>query len=275
MYLYADLQRDIAILQQEGAKVFTIGYTQLGKPIQCVMKGSTEGGQLLVQAAMHAREYITTPLVIDLFRNYKGGGGVWCVPMVNIDGVELCQLGLESVSDVGLREFLVETNNGSTDFTNWKANIRGVDLNTNYNANWGTGTLNVNYPAPSDYIGEYPISESENIALWQFTNRLQPSVTLSYHTRGEVAFWGFECNKPYPQETERIIAPTGYGLFESTGSAGGYKDWFVATTSKIGITIEVGSPELEYPLPMTALPVMISQNADVFRVASQVAIEIS
>ena len=183
MYDDVALDKDLAVLGEQGAKVFTIGYTVLGRPIKCVVKGNLNGPCVLVQASMHAREYITTPLVIEMMKNYNGNVGVWCVPMVNVDGVLLCQYGLKSVTDPSLKKFLLDVNGGSEDFSLWKANARAVDLNVNYNAKWGEGRQNVTYPAPSDYIGEFPVSEPENVALRDFTNKLQPSVTLSYHKR--------------------------------------------------------------------------------------------
>lgn len=274
-YDYQSLLADLESLKEQGAQVFTIGYTQLGRAIPCVFKGSMEGAQVLVQATMHAREYVTTPLVIEMMKNYNGAGGVWCVPMVNIDGALLCQNGLSSVDDVGVREFLLKTNGGSSNFELWKANIRAVDLNVNYNAKWGTGTTNISYPAPSNYIGTFPVSESENIALRDLTNKIQPSVTLSYHTKGEIIFWGFECIKTYFEQAERIANSTGYPILESVGSAGGYKDWYDATTFKLGLTLEVGSPELEYPLPLTILPELYQQNKNVLNISTQVAKEIN
>ncbi len=65
MYDDVALDKDLAVLGEQGAKVFTIGYTVLGRPIKCVVKGNLNGPCVLVQASMHAREYITTPLVIE------------------------------------------------------------------------------------------------------------------------------------------------------------------------------------------------------------------
>lgn len=139
MYDDVALDKDLAVLEAQGAKVFTIGYTLLGRPIKCVVKGNLNGPCVLVQASMHAREYITTPLVIEMMKNYNGNVGVWCVPMVNVDGVLLCQYGLRSVPDKKLQDFLLDVNGGNTDFSLWKANARAVDLNVNYNAKWGEG----------------------------------------------------------------------------------------------------------------------------------------
>lgn len=270
-YDEASLRADIAALEAQGARSAIIGYTQLGREIPVVMKGSNEGAQVLIVATTHAREYLTTPLVIEMMKNYNGSAGVWCVPMLNIDGALLCQYGLDSIDDLGVREFLLGVNGGSEDFTLWKANARAVDLNVNLNAKWGTGAQNVNYPAPANYIGRYPVSESENIALRQLINELQPSVVLTYHTKGEVIYWGFECVKPYYDEAMRIADSTGYLLEESIGSAGGLKDWFTVTTFKLGLTIETVDVNVPYPIPLDILPEVYEKNKNVIAVATEIA----
>lgn len=274
IYDVASLNADIDALVAGGASKSIIGYTQLGREIPVVSKGSTQGAQVLIVATTHAREYITTPLVVEMMKNYNGIGGVWCVPMLNIDGALLCQQGIESVEDAGVRKFLLGVNGGSDDFTLWKANARAVDLNTNMNAKWGTGAQNVTYPSPANYIGEYPVSESENVALRQLVNELQPSVVLTYHTRGEVIYWGFECVKPYFDSALRLAQTTGYLLEESLSSAGGLKDWFTTTTFKLGLTIEVVNSNVPYPISFDVLPTIHNQNRGVLDVAVQIAQEI-
>lgn len=275
MYDEVALEKDLAVLKSQGAKVFEIGKTLLKRPIWCVVKGSLTGPAVFVQASIHAREYITTPLVIEMMKAYNGDIGVWCVPMVNVDGVLLCQYGLQSVNDFRLKEFLFKTNGNSTDFSLWKANARAVDLNVNFNAKWGEGSQNINYPAPANYIGEYPVSEPESIALRDFSNRLQPDVSLSYHARGEVIYWGFDSVRPYLEFAERISNVTGYSLQESLDSAGGFKDWFTTTTFKLGLTIETVSPTQQYPLDMQLLPTLFEQNKNVLQTASVIAKEIA
>ena len=43
MYDDVALDKDLAVLESQGAKVFTIGYTVLGRPIKCVVKGNLSG----------------------------------------------------------------------------------------------------------------------------------------------------------------------------------------------------------------------------------------
>lgn len=271
MYGLNELMRDLDELRAQGARVFEIGRTALNRPIYCVMKGSMEGAQVLVQASMHAREYLTTPLVMTLMKEYNGTGGIWCVPMVNVDGVLLAQEGVLSISDEKRREFLLSVNGGSDNFALWKANANAVDLNTNFNADWSKGEFNLTKPAPANYVGPYPLSESENRALVDLTLRIQPKVTLSYHTKGNIIFWGYKCNRSFESEIGEISDLTGYPMLSSENSTGGYKDWFLATTPYLGITLECGNELLSYPLPESELANMIERNRGILELSSDIA----
>lgn len=268
MYTLNELQQDLDILRAQGAQIFDIGYTLLGRPIPCVFKGSNSGGQTLIQAAIHAREWVTSPLVMEMMKNYNGSRGVWCVPMANIDGVLLAQQGLGTIPEQSLRDFLLSVNGGSEDFSLWKANARAVDLNVNFNARWGEGAQNVTYPAPGNYIGQFPFSEYENMALRSLTERVKPSVTLSYHAKGNVIYKGFGCVDPNIDCAQRIADATGYPLLNSYDSAGGYKDWYVTTFQKLGLTIEVGDASVAYDRLIDYLPEIYAQNAGVLSIAT-------
>ncbi len=275
MYTWADLERDLAILTAQGAETVDIGYSLLGRPIVAVHKGDLSGPQVLMQASMHAREWATTPLVLRMMRDYDSDGGVWCVPMVNPDGVLLSQFGLESVAEQPLRDFLLRVNGYDNDFRLWKADARAVDLNVNWNADWGTGAQNVFAPAPGNYVGPYPCSESENIALRDFTNRTQPRVTLSYHARGNVVYAGFGCRNPYPVCARRIADAMGYPLIDSANSAGGYKDWFVTTTDRLGLTVEIGAETTPYDQIADGLDEIVRAQARTLEIASECARQIA
>ena len=269
MFTWQDYEQSLSALRKSGARVFVVGHALSGRPIYGVFKGSFEGGQILLQAAIHAREGATTPVVLKMMENYSGGVGVWCLPMVDPDGVELCRLGLESVSDEEKRRFLLDVNGGSEDFSLWKANLNAVDLNVNFPAKWGTGAQNVTYPAPGNYIGSYPLSEPESRALHDFSLKIQPSITLSYHAKGELIYKGFEGVDPYPRLAEEVGATTGYGVYESAGSAGGDKDWFVTTSYLPGLTIEVGESGLSYERLFEQTESIYARNAQVLDICAR------
>ena len=59
---------------------------------------------------------------------------LWVVPMVNPDGVELVLSGV--AEEHPYREASIGLEWRILDFRNWKANIRGVDLNDQFPAHW-------------------------------------------------------------------------------------------------------------------------------------------
>mgnify|MGYP005761060587 FL=1 len=263
MYSTDRLNEDIDALVAQGAQAFTLGYSFLGREIRGVFKGSPDGAQILMQGAMHAREWATAQLCVELFARYSGSVGVWCIPMTNPDGAMLAQFGLDSVSDPSVRDRLYAINGYSDDFSLWKANCNAVDLNVNFNALWGTGVNNVFVPAPSDYVGEYPFSEIETRDLALFTCKIMPECTVSMHARGEVIYKGFGCRDPEPELAARVAESCGYPLLRSEGSAGGYKDWFVATAAKLGLTVEVGSSSTPYPELQDGMDALIARTENI------------
>ncbi|MBQ8322397.1 MAG: hypothetical protein IJX91_00345 [Clostridia bacterium] len=228
-----------------------IGKSLFGRDICAVRIG--DGSPVgLVQYALHGREFITARLA---FRHFETGvpyGSVWLVPLANPDGALLSQRGLCSVENEGDRRNLLALNNGNGDFSLWKANGRGVDLNVNFDARWGTGRKNVRTAGAENYIGEKPFSEPETLALKNFTEEIRPDYTVSYHTKGEEIYWYFyQSMRTCPRDKRlamAISASTGYPLCRAEGSAGGYKDWCIEKLKIPSFTIEAGSDLLVHPI---------------------------
>lgn len=239
-----------------------IGFSSLHRPIFAVKagKGRTVG---IVQGGMHGREWVTAYLVMAQAKLGVDVGGVWYVPLVNPDGALLSECGLDAVTDGDRKRFLLAAN-GQKDFSLWKANGEGVDLNVNFDADWGTGLYNLRFPSSANYIGESPFSAAESRALRDLTLRELPSFTVSYHTQGEEIYWRFY--QPYfrlvrdKRRAAFLSAQTGYPLKETPGSAGGYKDWCVRHLHCSAFTIEVGKGE--HPLNKTHLHSIMSDNID-------------
>ena len=226
---------------------------------------------MLVHGAIHAREHVTAPIVVAMARRYlvayAGGGLPPCdfVPMVNPDGVELCAHGVESAPPL-YRERLLALN-GGTDFALWKANGVGVDANVNFDAAWGTGRANVFAPAPEGYVGPYPHSAPETRTLVRLTESRRYRLTLSYHCKGEVIYYGFgtgELSRHSLGAARYLATRLGYAVSPSVGSAGGYKDWFALhCPAGVALTVEVGDDRFEHPFPYTELPALIAAHRDV------------
>lgn len=205
-------------------KKCVIGYSFCGKNIYAMHVGNDYGKQFIAVYAVHAREYITARLALRHIKEGVSGGG-WIIPLLNPDGVAIC----EQCDPM------------------WKANGRGVDLNCNFDADWGTGRLNTRTRGSENCIGDYPFSESESSALARFTERVKPFVTLSFHTKGGEVYWEFGGRGD--ERGAKIIADyTGYAVKKITGSSGGYKDWCIQKLNVPAYTVECGSDSLTHPI---------------------------
>ncbi|MCS0672437.1 M14 family metallopeptidase [Cytobacillus firmus] len=258
-YDYKALTADITMLSDiyPFIKVNSIGQSVLGKPIQEIRLGKGNK-KVQINASFHANEWITTPILMALLNSFLlsitnvrpirgvstmplyNSVDLSIVPMVNPDGVDLVLNG----PPPELREEVIAINRGSTDFTGWKANIRGVDLNNQYPAKWDfeKERTEQNAPAPRDYLGEAPLTEPEAIAMAELAKDNQFDRMLAFHTQGAEFYWGFEGLEPPESqvlalEFERV---SGYKAVQYIDSFAGYKDWFIQEFRRPGFTIELG-----------------------------------
>ena len=280
---YLELINQILQLQEEGLELFNAGKSTLGKNILATHVGDYSGPQVLIQAGIHAREYITSLLLVEQARNLYNnnlvqGGGIYFIFLTNPDGAELVLNGINSVPCDITKQYLTLANNGSENFSQYKANINLVDLNTNFDANWGGGSQNVTCPSTEDFIGFYPNSEREVNSLIDFTLKNKPLLTISYHTKGNVIFYGFEgqsqedLNRDFEIGT-RFSELTGYPLILTENSTGGYKDWCIQKLQIPAYTFEVGDETLPHPLGIETLPQIYNRNKDIPLLALELAKE--
>ena len=279
---YQELVQKIVDLQNEGIEIFNIGKSVLGKNILATHLGNYSGTQIIIQGGIHAREYISTLLMVEQVRylNRTGGiqsGGIYFVFLTNPDGAEIVLDGIKNLPCEITKKYLTLANGGE-DFSQYKANVNLVDLNTNFDADWGVGEQNVKCPNPQNFIGFYPNSEREVSNLINFTNKNKPSLTISYHSKGEVIYYGFtgESQKNLIRDKqigEQLSALTGYPLLAIENSSGGYKDWCIRNLQIPSYTIEIGREELPHPIGEEYLQEIFEQNKDVPLLALNLAIQ--
>lgn len=213
-----------------GEKGF-LGQTELKILIPYFDIVKTERPIIFMQGAIHGREYITGHLLIkevEYLNKVLPFGRVVIAPIVNIDGVK-----------IALKD------------SRFKCNAKGVDLNTNFPAKFGQGSLNKRQKSFSDFIGDYPLSESESRALRRFTNLLLPDATFSFHAKGEEIYYDFfddELMKKHRVYANELSKKSGYKIREKLASAGGYKDYILSTLKCPSFTIEVGNDKLSHPI---------------------------
>ena len=280
---YQELINQILQLQEEGLEIFNVGKSTLGKNILATHVGEYNGTQIVVQAGIHSREWITSLLLIEQARYLHNNqlvtdGGIYFIFITNPDGIEIALDGIDVVDCEITRNYLISANNGSLDFSRYKANINLVDLNTNFDANWRQGAQNLFCPAPENFVGFYPNSEREVQNLINLTLKNKPLLTISYHSKGNVIYYGFEGESDENIARDRQIGEilseiTGYPLIFTENSTGGYKDWCINTLKIPAYTIEVGDENLPHPLGIETLPEIYQRNKDVPLTALNLAIE--
>ena len=222
----------------------------------------------IAQYAIHGREYVTAKLALHHCK-IKVKGSVWILPLTNPDGALLSQVGLQSVKSARVKNKLIAMQNGNENFSLWKANGRGVDLNVNFDADWGTGAKNTRFAGAENYIGKKPFSERESKALKKFTLKIKPNYTVSYHTKGEEIYWHFHQPTENLERDKRLgealSKATGYPLVEAGNSAGGYKDWCIQALKIPAYTIEVGKDSFSHPLVEETIYDIIQKNGNALK----------
>ena len=249
-----------------------IGKSVLGRNIYAFKVGN--GNPIgIAQYAIHGREYITAKLALRHLEVGVAQGTLWVLPLTNPDGALLSEIGLKSIHSAALKRKLIEIN-GSENFSLWKANARGIDLNVNFDAKWGKGKQNVYIPSSENYVGIKPFSEIETRVLKKFTLEISPDYTVSYHTKGGEIYWKFGNSThtcPLSKRLAEVLSQTtGYPLCEAEGSVGGYKDWCLEHLRIPSFTIEVGKDEWQHPLGEEALPELIEKNQEaIYRLSEE------
>ena len=293
LYSYQSMEQDIHALQVEYGsllKVDSIGTTADGRKLYQIIIGDPKAKKhILVFGSIHAREYITTSVVMmqaeTLLRNlkspqaeYHGIGyqellkdtAVHIVPMVNPDGVSISQFGLEGLQKAETRQTLyrIYEMDDAVELEPylrmWKSNAEGVDLNRNFDALWSAYNDHLGHPSSDHYKGEKPESTAEAAALTALTDKYQFDRTISYHARGNVIYWYFAQQGTFLDESRRFAEAigqvTGYPLdadYEKLDPAG-YKDWAIQKKQIPSLTIEVGTGDV--PVNMNQLPEIYEKN---------------
>ena len=271
---------------------FPIGRSVIGKRIEAIRIGA---GPLRVgiNAAHHANEWITTPLVLLLLERYAKAfsesgtiGNVSArelyesstltlVPLVNPDGVDLVTGALAEGDSYFESAKALSAFYPTIPFPNgWKANIQGFDLNLGYPAGWENASAikfaqGFTRPGPRDYIGTRPLETPENRAMAELTRHERFDRAIAYHTQGGEIYWEYRGKAPYGSHAlaERFSAASGYTVANVPydSSFAGYKDWAIDAFGINAFTIEAGRGT--NPLPITDLESLYKENEGIFTAA--------
>ena len=278
LYDYAQLRADLTALEErypQLLRVYTLGETAEGRPIPVFDFGRGDLEIVLI-SSMHACEHIATNVVMYLVDQYCQGyraDGEWngvryrdildrvkfrVMPMANPDGIELAQKGLVAVKDPDA--ILDMGYDEAHDFSDWKANIRGVDLNANFAHKWGIRD-EINGPCDAGWCGPSPLSEPEARAMQDLLDSTDWRLFISLHIRGEVIYWldtdTLDLYDAHYPAARRLSNAFGYGLMgaEDVSDRGGYLvNTARVETRKFCATLELCPYVGEDPYPPELFP---------------------
>lgn len=250
-------------------KKTNIGVSCGGRDITALKIGDASQYSLIA-AAFHGSEHITSTVLLMFIeelakaidsdgyiagfrakRALSGRGAIY-IPCVNPDGCEISVLGAKACGS--LSETIGKLS--GFDYKHWNANLRGVDINHNFNAGWEElrcreHDAGIFGPSPSRFGGRHPESEPETVALTEFCRKAPIRHVTALHSQGEVIYWCYGKNEPPRSRrmAEIMATSTGYALDVPSpiATGGGFKDWFITEFNRPGFTVEIGKGE--NPLP--------------------------
>jgi hypothetical protein len=248
------------------ARLDTLGWSLEGRPLVSIEisdnPGVDEGEpEAFVNGCHHARELMSVELPLYLMRRLLDGYGsdpvltalvnsrrIWILPVVNPDGY-----------------VYVEQNSAGQSGGWWRKNRRpngdgtyGVDLNRNYGYEWGYDDVGSSPTTSSElYRGTGPFSEPETAAIRDFIDSHQFSISVSYHSYGDLVLypWGYDRLDPAEHAVffalgDSMALQNGYRAGNPKSNAiyltnGGSDDWLygeaVLKPPLYGFTVELNS----------------------------------
>jgi predicted deacylase len=258
--MLADAKR-LADLYPDLIKTESIGQSVEGRELLLIKMGTGEK-KLVLLGAHHAREYITATFLMETVDEYARAsetgdtiGGynltkmlneitVYIVPMVNPDGVNLVQNGVEAAKDPEKIKSMCMLKDS---YSEWKANINGVDLNRQYPCHWDEKASNTDEPSSEMYKGTAPATEPEVQAVMALCRENDFVLAASFHTKGEVIYWadsGTEDAIPAGASIAETLADvTGYELMPVSEDpavyGAGFENWFRQDFERPGFCVEL------------------------------------
>ena len=273
-YSYEDMLNDAKALQQmhpDLIRYYSIGKSVEGRELLLIEFGNGPR-KVFVNGAIHASEYISTSYLMYMIDQYAYAyktsgtyngfnlmeilsGVTFCIlPMVNPDGVNLVQNGTGSVLDQNAVSKIAKGDPGFVDYSCWKANINGVDLNRNFDNNWYVKRP-ITAPATKLFKGYSPLSEPETRAVSSFVKTNMCWAFVNFHSQGGGIYgWDDKNAAYYPQlnsMVSEIMKSSGFKKLADTqetnyGTFAGYvRETFIKPT----ITIELCRYISDYPYP--------------------------
>lgn len=202
----------------DAASVWGPGATYEGRPIYVVKVSDNvtqdeDEPNILMVACHHAREITTPEVILDTLQRLVAGYGadqaitdivnnneIWLAPVWNPDGYH----------------HVFAVNNM------WRKNRKpfganfGVDLNRNYDLNWGPQCGGSSNPSSDVYVGPAPESEEETVTMVNFARARRFAKVQDFHSFGREVLQSYNC-APMPSLIESYIDAEAVALANTIG----------------------------------------------------------
>jgi len=262
---YSRMMTDIKQLKAQYPGL--VNYSYIGKslagvniPLVTLGKGPKK---ILVVAAMHGNEHITTAQAMYAIDNYayyyaknKKFNGMdvrrildevtyYFVPMSNPDGTAI------SISKANAKQksIAVKTVGGSQlsqriKYMSWKGNARSANLNRNFPANWADQESGTRNTKSIDFGGRSGGSEPETKALMKLCLENEFACMITTHVFGQQLFWKdiYTGNIPGAAKLkDSLKSTTGYKpeYADNDRYGGRFEQWFRYTFNRPAVLIEM------------------------------------
>lgn len=286
-YSYKEMLNDAAMLQARYpgyVKCEVVGRSVQGRDLIKITLGNPDAPKkVMVQASMHAREYMSSQLVMEMteyicenmtslssngisYRELFDNTCFVIMPMVNPDGVMLSQKGtgsLRLLSPVAWHDIQKES-----DIEQIKSNANGVDLNRNLPYGFGHGRDAAKEAGLEFWSGDSPLSEPETMALVECASSENYSCYVNYHTSGEVMYYSSVLTKEDASEKSALLVDVLYDrngylpmldVGWEEGPTGCFSDYVTFKFQKPTVTIEIGTKN---PVPAGEFKEIFEKNKD-------------
>ena len=213
-YYYSLMMQNLQELKQNYPflEIGNIGFSTLGKQLPYIKIGRGSR-KIMYNAGMHANEYICCILLMKFVENFCqsyvlnsrifgqnarelfNNVSLYILPMMNPDGIDLVTGRVDTNSKEYKKYLEISESFPNIPFpSGWKANANGVDLNLQFPAGWQEARrikFEQGYTklAPQNFVGEGPLTQSEALAIYNFTLKNNFELTISYHTQGKEIYW--------------------------------------------------------------------------------------
>lgn len=211
-YYIENIYRDIELLLDRYNDILTkqiIGHSVEGRDIISLKLSinNNKKAKLLITGGIHAREDYSVMLVMKMIETYceayrqntfveefdtntiLSATDIYFIPTANPDGLNIIHHGLNASKNYDiLKDMFIH----GEDYTYWKANSRGVDINKNFddgNFDIRICVEGTDKPCSDRFKGYSANSEPETKALVDFCIKEQFDLMATYHCSGNCTFW--------------------------------------------------------------------------------------